>query len=317
MITVWTSHSEIFDIDQIVVDIIAEYQIFGRVDINMNEEGPSCEAIGLYRILDNICEKFKFDKSKFLITTWNPEELHPEYKILFVEQPWITLTKKAIAELGYSSESFHCKDVAKNLFGCLYNVPSWDRLCLLAHIKFQTKHSSLLGCNLTFNERAYNTVYLDQLIDTAPNELYTVVDYIKTQPTAVCGIVAEKPVTKTALNEPVKFYNDFFVDIVAETYSAGLTFFITEKTIRPIYTLTPFITFGPQGFLANLRSRYGIKTFGQWWDESYDDLQAYDRIKGMYKVIDYLDSLTTDEHIQMYREMQGVLDHNYEIIKNL
>jgi hypothetical protein len=314
MINIWTSHNEIFNVDRVVVDIIAEYQTTGQVNINMNREGPSCEAIGLYRILDNICKKFKFDKSKFLITTWNAEELHPTYKIRLIEQRWIAYAKKSSA--NFNKEGFVNKKNFKNLFGCMYNIPSWNRLCLLAYIKQHTTHSSILAVNGTWEAHNHNTFYLNQIVDFCPTEFFNIVELIKSDIGPLPGHPGHKPTADENM-QILNFYNDFFVDVVAETYTNGLTFFLTEKTIRPILGLTPFITFGPQGFLANLRSRYGIKTFGQWWDESYDDYQAYDRIKGMYKVIDYLDSLTTDEHIQMYREMQDVLDYNYEIIKNL
>ena len=33
----------------------------------------------------------------------------------------------------------------------------------------------------------------------------------------------------------------------------------------------PFIVLGPQGYLRQLRS-HGFKTFSEFWDESYDDI---------------------------------------------
>ena len=317
MIKVITSHDEIYSKEIVMTDIIKEYQSAGSATIHMNNEGPDARAVGLYQMLDYVCKEFNFNKKNIKILTCNAEELHPDYKIIIQPQHWISLTTKAIDELGYSKDSFRHKDVTKNLFGCLYNIPSWDRLCILSHVKFHTAHSSLLGCNLTFDERVYNTVYLDKLIENAPNELYAVTDYIKTKPSAVCGLVSEKPITSIALNEPIKFYNDFFIDIVAETYIHGLTFFITEKTIRPIYALTPFITVGPQGYLSNLKARYGFKTFNQWWDESYDDYQNYDRIKKIYEVIQRIDNLSNTELKEMYNDMTDTLDHNYNRLLEL
>ena len=81
-----------------------------------------------------------------------------------------------------------------------------------------------------------------------------------------------------------------------------------------MYALTPFVIFGPQGFLSNLKSRYGFKTFEQWWDESYDDYQNYERITKIYKVIDYLDSLSMSDREAMYKDMQPILLHNYQTL---
>ena len=66
------------------------------------------------------------------------------------------------------------------------------------------------------------------------------------------------------------------MDIVVETYVSGQSFFPTEKTLRPIIAQTPFIVMGPKGYLANLR-RMGFMTFGQWWDESYDNIANDDQ----------------------------------------
>ena len=66
MITVKTSHSKIWHPEQIMADIVNEYQSTGSATIGLNNEGPCCDTIGLYKLLDYACEKFKFDKSNRL-----------------------------------------------------------------------------------------------------------------------------------------------------------------------------------------------------------------------------------------------------------
>jgi hypothetical protein len=159
-------------------------------------------------------------------------------------------------------------------------------------------------------------VSLDKVIENAPDQLYNIVEYLKTGPEPLVGHPGHKPDFDENM-DVLKFYNDFFIDVVGETYSNGLTFFVTEKTVRPIVALTPFITYGPQGFLSNLRARYGFKTFGQWWDESYDNYSGYDRIKKMYTVIDQIDVLSLSDKQQMYFDMQETLLHNYKVLSNI
>jgi hypothetical protein len=83
----------------------------------------------------------------------------------------------------------------------------------------------------------------------------------------------------------LKFYNQFQIELVAETMCAGITFFPTEKTFRPITGQRPFIVFGPVNFLNNLRG-LGFRTYGECWNESYDQYQGQERWQRIRQVID-------------------------------
>jgi len=314
MITVLTSHNDIYNKDVLAVNIIKEYQTNHASTIFLNNEGPSAESVGLYQLLDNLCNTLGFDKSKITIITCNAEELHNEYRINIKSQHWFNTCVQQYRKFQFNYKQFkNNKIVDKNLFGCLYNIPSWNRLSLLSYIKFKTKSPSLLACNVSMTEGQHNTLGLNRIINECPTEFFNIVEYLKTSPEPLPGHPGHKPELWENM-EITKFYNDFFIDIVAETYTDGLTFFVTEKTIRPMLALTPFITYGPQGFLSNLRARYGFKTFNRWWDENYDNFSGYERVKEMYKVIDYLDLLSLKERNDMYLDMQETLDYNFKII---
>ena len=47
----------------------------------------------------------------------------------------------------------------------------------------------------------------------------------------------------------LKFYNQFQIEVVAETMTRGETFFVTEKTIRPLMGSKPLLVFGPKNYL--------------------------------------------------------------------
>jgi hypothetical protein len=83
----------------------------------------------------------------------------------------------------------------------------------------------------------------------------------------------------------LKFYDRFQIELVAETMCAGTTFFPTEKTFRPITGRRPIVVFGPIHFLNNLRG-LGFRTYGECWDESYDQYQGQERWSRMRQVID-------------------------------
>jgi hypothetical protein len=72
----------------------------------------------------------------------------------------------------------------------------------------------------------------------------------------------------------------------------------------------PFVIVGTQGSLRYLRS-YGFKTFGDLWDESYDDEPDDSlRIEKIAQVLKLLDSL--GEYRQdIFDSAQEIVEHNW------
>ena len=113
-----------------------------------------------------------------------------------------------------------------------------------------------------------------------------------------------------------KYYQDIFCEIVCETYFTGRTFFLTEKTLRCIINGRPFMVQGPKWFLHNLK-RLGFKTFSNWWDEGYDEDPVDHRLVEIKKVIKDLSTQTPGQLNNMYKSMQAILEHNYQLCLNL
>jgi hypothetical protein len=72
------------------------------------------------------------------------------------------------------------------------------------------------------------------------------------------------------------FYDNFQIEIVAETMTLGESFFPTEKTVRPIMGSKPFLVHAPVNYLANLRN-LGFRTFSDLWSEDYDQYEGIER----------------------------------------
>jgi hypothetical protein len=99
--------------------------------------------------------------------------------------------------------------------------------------------------------------------------------------------------TNTSL---LQHYNRFAVEIVCETFTRGNTFFPSEKTIRPLMAAKPILVYGPQYYLARLRS-LGFRTYSEIWDESYDLYQGPERWKLMRKSMNrLLECSRSDQH---------------------
>lgn len=307
MVKVLTSHHIIWHPELVVAKIIKEYQTTGQCLIDLNAEGPCADTIGLYRLLDAVCEQFEFDTKKICIRTANHEEQSDRYRIEILHNDhWFGSTIAAYRTLPQlPQKSF------EHLFGCLYNLPSWDRLCLLSYIWRNSPQSNLLSCNGSWLPDQYNTYYLNSLIDHAPQELLNVANYLASNPQPALNDTAHgKPITALHMMQVWPLYSKFFVDVVAETYNMGMSFFCTEKILRPILALTPFIVNAPAGFISILRHDFGFETFDQWWDEDYDNYQGYERIQKIYQIIDELDHQSPQHWQKMYQEMMPVLEHN-------
>ena len=98
--------------------------------------------------------------------------------------------------------------------------------------------------------------------------------------------------------------------LVTETVATGRRHHLTEKTFKPIALGMPFVIVGTQGSLKYLRS-YGFKTFGDLWDESYDDEPDDSRrIEKIAHTLKQLDDL--EEHRQaIFDEAQSIIEHNW------
>jgi hypothetical protein len=99
--------------------------------------------------------------------------------------------------------------------------------------------------------------------------------------------------------------------IVPETVFYDDKLHLTEKIFKPIVCKRPFILVSSKGNLQYLQN-YGFKTFDKWIDESYDTEDDPDiRIDKIILQIKKLCQLSTSELKKMHREMEEILEFNY------
>ena len=88
-----------------------------------------------------------------------------------------------------------------------------------------------------------------------------------------------------------------------------------EKPLNAIFNIRPFILCGPPGSLALMR-KDGFKTFGDFWDESYDDeLDHTKRLEKIFELINEIDSWSIRDCQEIYTNMIPTLFENFHKFK--
>lgn len=108
-----------------------------------------------------------------------------------------------------------------------------------------------------------------------------------------------------------KHYKDIAVEVVMETNQTPDTFFITEKTFRPIAYGKLFLVVGSPEFEQNLKSM-GFDIFDDIIDKSYDSESSYIRVDAVFKSLGELLRNPVDMNTLLPR-----LQANKRVLENL
>ena len=90
--------------------------------------------------------------------------------------------------------------------------------------------------------------------------------------------------------------------------------YMTEKTTKAVASNMPFVIIGVSGLLKRLH-KIGFKTFGDFWDESYDNVEDYnERFEKIKEIIKWVASKNTDELKDIYNQMIPIFEHNKNVL---
>lgn len=274
------------------------------ITIDTNGEGCCSASNGTYKIL----EPFKF--KSVTIKTNNVVEYHPSYNIDIGQSSF------RFFELATGDYSAYHQWNQRKIFGSLYNRAIWHRTGLASHMA--KYHRDITALNFRSNphtEEGRELFELQGLFERVPataRDFLEVADQFPVQLEAVDGYTVGETTT-VHTDQLCEFYKDFLVDIVAETFTSGRTFFATEKTVRPMLLKKPFIHMGPKCFLIHLR-QMGFKTFHDFWDEEYDGYDGALRFTHILKLVDNISQKSKEELQDMYNCMKPILDHNHNLL---
>jgi hypothetical protein len=120
-------------------------------------------------------------------------------------------------------------------------------------------------------------------------------------------------------NNPAQMvvFNDYetsFVSLITETLSESDIVFLSEKIYKPIAVGHPFIVLGSPKILHTLR-QLGFKTFGDFWDESYDNEENLSaRMDMIISILNDLKKKSVNELVTMRNAMVDILKHNQKLL---
>jgi hypothetical protein len=286
-----------------LIDFLIEHQ-HQDIVIQNGTEGCCAKAIGLYQWLD------KFTFNSVTIETGNVLEAHERYNVSHVV-PWKFL------EVTRLIDPAHHVWNGESVFGTLYGRPLWHRLGIASHLL--AKHSSIseVGCLCDPKDHDQRQLFeVSELWKHHPDSLIEFSKIVSRLPGGHDDVDQYTPgatLTDGFVKQTERVYKNFFIDIVAETYTSGDCFFVTEKTVRPMLLKKPMIVMGSQDSLGYLR-QLGFKTFNDFWDEHYDGFAEQNRYQKILDLVDQIAQYPQCVLKDMYQKMQPILNHNYDLL---
>lgn len=118
-------------------------------------------------------------------------------------------------------------------------------------------------------------------------------------------------------DKTLSLYNNSLINLVAETYFFSDVIHTTEKIFKPILYMQPFIVLSVPHYLKHLRN-LGFKTFGNIWDESYDE--ELNHTKRFFKILELVKEISNwddDKKSLVIEQCKSIVNHNLQQLINL
>ena len=277
------------------------------IELAVNQESHCLQFCQVYKLLDI------FDFNSVTIYTDNIIENSKNSKYNIVTNRWHHWLYKGGTQFNRQFESSWN---GKKIFGCFYGRPSAPRLGFASYLHKNYYDKSVLCVKFTdVTEDDRKLFDLERIFSWQPDILDLLASLIKDKVNIQYNFLAYNYSSgEYDFNHPLNnLYNDIFVDIIVEAHNLGNSFYPTEKLARAVLCKKPFIVMASKNYLQYLK-QIGFRTFEKYWDEKYDFYDGKVRYFAILNLIDNLAMQSTNELDQIYKDMQEVLDHNYNLL---
>lgn len=126
-------------------------------------------------------------------------------------------------------------------------------------------------------------------------------------------LIDEPSIPPNLLDLPTNYLSSI-IDVVSETNVRPDEHYVTEKTVKPIVTLKPFICLSSPGYHRFLTEEFGLELYDELFDYSFD--QEHDLHKRISMIVDEIERIVQfyndDFKFSMYEQLLPKLLRNRE-----
>jgi hypothetical protein len=315
---------------QLMADIVDALHKNDKVVLSFSE-GVALEELNykekkFLQILKELCERNNWPLTKihFILPNLVPDRsVWPSLEFGNSSQTNIDLKDNFFLRLQI--ENVKIEKNFQKTFGIFIHRSQWDRILLSSHLYGKHKDITLQTFHKHLDDPSHMVeLGIDQLLWKLSSDKKLDADMIRQLSEFIENLpfdhgtkwTHDNHVRTTVDQKIMSCYNDIFVDVVCEKMITGQTFFPTEKTARPLATKTPFLIMAAPNYIKNLR-RLGFRSFGRFWDESYDYEQGVRRAESIQRIIDDLAKLGKQQLQDLYQEMTTTLEHNHQVYMSM
>lgn len=296
-------------------------QVAGKsaVLLDLQAEGPSLKCLGIISTLDAYCQKYQADPRQIFIQGWCNLVEPVDYN---------HINGQHISHFFERSQEYWQDelpdDTHEHVVGFFIGRRSIPRVVIMHYLHRKYQSQSLLSCLKTQSDHAWrnsdsgvNVEVLDDWLSELQQKEF--IEWWNSDPISsldnhsVMDQYIEEPVTNQDL---LKFYHRFDIELVAESYTRGNSFFPTEKTVRPIMAAKPILVYGPVGYLERLRA-LGFETYSKIWDESYDRLEGPARWNAIQSIVDSFMLMDPEDRLTIITAAKQIACRNRDHLEKL
>jgi hypothetical protein len=281
------------------------FQNYNTIDLDkqliQSIKNKKCRIVFVYLLegyfnniewINNLCEKYKFDKEDVILITSNLIEFN-NYNFTLIQYNYfgnhinfLSMSKLNNIDLKNYQNNYTKFLNNKNRlhFLCFNGMPRFNRILMFDELN---KNQKLIGKSIK------------SLRSDEKNYYYDISEW-------------ENKSGNPGVKLNIQAHLDCFLNIITETLFDIDSIFLSEKTYKPIYMCQPFIMFGNPHSLKKLKE-LGYKTFDKWWDESYDnETDINKRFDKIVNILEEISEWNMDKCFSIKEEMQNILIHNYK-----
>lgn len=261
--------------------------------------------------ITNTVAHYNLEKHQVILLTGNLKAYKDLPYTVCILNMWTARIPQASADVVNSQRNLITSRIPKEYkILCLMRMPRYHRL-KFAHDIFANNllNDNIITCHLDgISDLRLNNMLSRFTNQTFVNSLPWKYDVEKYSDMFLSTSNEEQLYAKSSVNFVVETLFDHTSSV---NHAHELD--ISEKVFKPISRMQPFIVMGHEGTLAYLHSE-GYKTFDRWWDESYDtELDSSQRYNKIWRLFEYVNSLSKEQLADMLFDMLPVLEHNRQL----